>query len=60
MKMWMARDKSGDLYLYKSKPIVNEGIWYCREGLWSISNYLFPEVTFENSPVEVELKLIEK
>jgi hypothetical protein len=26
----------------------------------SIDNDLFPEVTFENSPMEVELKLIDK
>lgn len=28
MKMWVARDKSGDLYAYPNKPLKNEcGFW---------------------------------
>ena len=61
MKLWMARTKRGYLYLFRYKPTYDD--WF---DLWSDSNVLddmlqiegFPEVTFENSPREVELKLI--
>lgn len=58
MIMWIARDKDGLLYLHIDKPMrvrsffINES----NRSIW-INKDLFPEVTFENSPVEVELKL---
>ena len=60
MKMWIARDLNDKLTLHLEKPV-----WYERIECWSDVIYelnwtLFPEVTFENSPMEVELKLIEK
>ena len=64
MKMWVARNRSGDLQLFEFRPYEYNGMWF--EGndeeleglfLWPTR---FPEVTFENSPMEVELKLIEK
>lgn len=60
MKMWIARNLDNDLTLHDEKPT-----WYDRIECWSdialeINPFLFPEVTFENSPKEVELKLIEK
>ena len=63
MKMWIARDESGDIYLYDSKP---ELVADWSGGIWKASDFFelpadsFPEVTFENSPMEVELVLIEK
>lgn len=64
MKLWIARTKGGFkkgyLAIFKSKPLyigyVNEWVDYF--GGMYISNEEFPEVTFENSPIEVELKLI--
>ena len=67
MKLWIARDKDGGLYLYNYKPCKNETLerFTCSiksNGEWSeeyeLNSYLFPEVTFENSPMEVELKLV--
>ena len=60
MKYWVARDKRGECYLYEGKPIeCTEGVWQPSGHRWySVSPRLFPEVTFENSPQEVELKLI--
>ena len=60
MKLWIARNLDNDLTLHYEKPT-----WYDRIECWSdialeINPFLFPEVTFENSPIEVELKLIEK
>ena len=60
MKMWIARDKKDKaLALYRSKPIKNGSFFneYDEEGdkrIWIDRKY-FPEVTFENSPMEVEL-----
>lgn len=62
MKIWIARDKNGFIGLYKQKPTwvrVNsfredwDGYFI---GLFD--NDSFPEITFENSPKEVELKLV--
>ena len=73
MKLWIARDKDGSLSLYACKPIEIGGSFYVHTGFerigydtsyvkgWyidGINRKLFPEVTFENSPQEVELKLI--
>lgn len=64
MKMWIARDQDGLLNLFqdtKPKKKIYEGIviW---EGdsdyTLSLDKTLFPEVTFENSPQQVEIKLI--
>ena len=59
MKMWIARDFGGGLYLFPEKPIklVKYNCWD-GEDWYKIDQDLFPEVTFENSPVEVELKLV--
>ena len=70
MKMWIAKDKVGiakgfqpQLALYENKPFqsdIKEGMFFC-EGFYTVlPRHYFPEVTFENSPKEVELKLIEK
>ena len=64
MKMWIARNSDNTLELFKTKPksFYEEGIGQ----YWAGGNSLFlradsfPEVTFENSPMEVELKLIDK
>jgi hypothetical protein len=57
MKFWIARDKSGFLYLYDEKPIFDGEDWLSN-GFYTILDLeYFPEVTFESSPQEVELKL---
>ena len=78
MKLWVARNKKGALDLYYTEPQKIDGGFFIRgrhsgkiiscgsyntEGEWMRLNpNLFPEVTYENSPqqVEVELKLITK
>ena len=49
------------LWLSEGEPYLDEekGEWNFRSGML-LSKEQFPEVTFENSPMEVELKLIEK
>ena len=67
MKMWLCRDEDGLLNLFADTiPYKNiyEGIiiWENGEEFGKIvmDSAEYPEVTFENSPQEVELKLIEK
>ena len=62
MKMWICRTKRGDLSIHeRPNPSYVDvaDAWY-----GDLRGYIgrnnFPEVTFENSPMEVELKLIEK
>lgn len=61
MKLWIARNQDGSLVLFrKKKPKLfwEEGVgqYWVGSSMWLDSND-FPEVTFENSPMEVELKL---
>jgi hypothetical protein len=65
MKMWIARNQNNKLMLFRWMPEYNEqlDIWFeehFEDGYGNISDAECPEVTFENSPMEVELKLIEK
>ena len=69
--MWIAREKNGELLLYAERPIhnfhtyentydlnyINARGFCCGLYIGKLDNSLFPEVTFENSPQEVELKL---
>lgn len=59
MEMWIARDKDGDLFLFQLEPFRDTDMFM--GGVYmGIENYLFPEVTWENSPKKVELKLVEE
>ena len=57
MKLWIAREKSGTLFLYRSMPIKDTYIFKAISpyDYWLLPRELFPEVTFENSPQKVEL-----
>lgn len=61
MKLWIARNTDDTLVLFQSKPILGpDFIWkeLLNEDCMYIEEYLFPEVTWENSPQEVEIKLV--
>ena len=59
MELWIARDMGGRLTLHYERPI-----WIANRGwnnVWAIpDSSTFPEVTFENSPKKVEIKLVEE
>ena len=57
--MWIARDYNEELYLYEREPIREFNYFYSSYASIKIDNNLFPEVTFENSPKQVELKIID-
>lgn len=56
LKLWIARDKDGYAYIHRKKPRRSGNMFFSN---WSmcIGKNKFPEVTWENSPQEVELKL---
>lgn len=70
MKLWIARNENGQLWLFDKPPVLRdkniEGFEYSwfdlsENGLWNyrMNDDSFHEVTFGNSPKEVELKLVE-
>ena len=72
MVLWIARDKDGGLYTFINKPWLQSvlKIWldfpiyidwkdecsYYKQ----LDAKLYPEITFENSPQMIEIKLINK
>lgn len=65
MKLWIARDSNGELWAYDHKPIKKDGIFQSDFELdeciaSELPEWWLNEVTFENSPQQVELKLINK
>lgn len=70
MKVWIARDKDNSLSI-SSYKLIYAGLvqgwippkeYYNDDDVYSFHVYiddkLFPEETFENSPMEIELKLV--
>jgi hypothetical protein len=53
--MWLARDYNESLYLYEYEPDL-EDVTFVGTSI-EIDSNLFPKVTFDNSPIEVELKI---
>ena len=63
MRLWIGRDSYG-LWLFRRKPtkyLSNGDKCFNKVGneRYLIDSRLFPSVTFENSPQQVEIKLIE-
>lgn len=61
MKLWIARDLDGGLFLYDKKPVKGRRRFDVKmfTHAYRISSSNFLEITFENSPQQVELKLVE-
>lgn len=60
-KLWIARWRNNSLHLYNHKPHrVNDFFWAydgtSEHNSIPLDADMFPEVTFENSPVEVKLE----
>lgn len=59
MKFWIARDAVDDkLHLFPGEPHFKLFWWNYRNQKIEIDKNMFPEVTFENTPQQVELKLV--
>ena len=62
MKMYLARNRNNKLMLFRWMPEYNEQLdmWFeehLEDGYGNIYDDECPEVTFENSPMEVEIKI---
>lgn len=57
-KLWISRNKYGKLELWKHKPRKKyEG--YFADGFYlGELHYIFKEITFENSPQQIEIKVL--
>ena len=60
MKFWIARDHYGHLKCFNLKPIRTETrfISMKTDYDWYIPSHFFTDLTFENSPVRVEMNII--
>ncbi len=54
---WIARDKRGVLRLYDTRPLKFKWFGEWSHGLGILNPEDFPEVTWENSPQQVEITL---
>jgi hypothetical protein len=59
MKLWIARTERGLLTMHYEKPTYKDGFGW-NHVCAILDGKEFPEVTFENSPQRVELKLIKE
>lgn len=57
-KLWVARDKDGNLFAYNDKPTRcdNQKEWFAEKFLFSMENSFFPNLTWKDEPIEVELR----
>lgn len=59
--VWVARDDDGSLWIYTHKPVKSCGMFSCSTtgDMFPIDDSVYPEITFENSPVQVKLLFID-
>jgi hypothetical protein len=62
MKVWIARDSDGDLFMYSEKPNKRPGFFTkatsnCTTGIWPLPEKSLPDVTWENSPQEFYIEI---
>lgn len=57
-KLWVERDKNGFLFAYEDKPTRcdNQREWFAEKFLFSMENSFFPDLTWDDEPLEVELR----
>lgn len=54
---WVARDEDGHLFMYSTKPERDEALqeWMGRYANFDLRDYLFPDLTWDDDPQEVEI-----
>ena len=59
--VWVARDVDGSLWIYTTKPVKSDGMFHCSAtgDMFQIDDSVYPEITFENSPIRVKLLFID-
>lgn len=59
-KVWVARDKDGDLFAYERRPFYTEswGIWMAPSGaIYKVKNLLFDHLKYDDEPIESKIFL---
>lgn len=58
-KVWVARDRDGDLFAYQFKPFYVEswgGIWMAPTGIvYKVKNLLFDHLKYDDDPIESQI-----
>jgi hypothetical protein len=58
--MWIARDLDNTLWMYLDKPVKKQSRFdACSGRAYTMPKILFEDVTFDNSPRLIDLRLIE-
>lgn len=58
IELWVARDKSGTLYLYMVKPIKDKFIWYSPGFSLVLASASLPEVKWsDDEPTKVKITI---
>ena len=59
IKGWVARDKSGTVYLFNHEPHRTDGIFYpgVGDGCYLLDSDVFPELTWKDGAIEVEVTI---
>ena len=58
IKFYITRDKDGTLFFHKSKPIRFGNAFFPTTAIGSINTDQLPSVTWENSPQQIEIRLV--
>lgn len=54
---WIARDKAGNLFLYKAQPKRMGSFWSGSFAYLQLDNSLFQDIRWESEPVEVSINI---
>ena len=57
---WVARDKDGEIFFYRDKPIRDNSFWYDslpEGGYFGLPRDFFPDVTWESEPLDVTIAI---
>lgn len=59
--VWVARDEDNSLWIYTTKPTKSCGMFSCSAAgdMFQIDESVYPEITYENSPIKVKLLFID-
>lgn len=52
---WVARDEDGNLFMYSTKPERIGTMWMGEFANFDLRNNLFPDLTWDDEPIEVEI-----
>ncbi len=59
--VWVARDEDNSLWIYTAKPVEACGMFHLGPtgDMFQIDDSVYPEITYENSPIKVKLLFID-